>query len=78
VLLVWAARDDVVVWEPLLLVGVEVVDEVDDADIDEVVDADNSDKDNEEARAMDDAAAAVLLEAEETIDDIIGASARHI
>jgi hypothetical protein len=78
VLLVWAARDDVVVWEPLLLVEVEVMDEVDDADIDEVVEADKSDEDNEEARAMDDAAAAVLLEAEETIDDIIGASARHI
>jgi hypothetical protein len=44
--------------------------EVDDDDIDEVVDTDNG--------VADDAAAAELLDIEDTREDIIGASARHI
>jgi hypothetical protein len=65
---VWAAPDAVVVWEPLPLDDVE--GEVDDDDIDEVVDTDNG--------VADDAAAAELLDIEDTREDIIGASARHI
>ena len=72
-LLVWAAAGDAVVWEALVLSPPEVLAEVGE---DVVV---VSTVEDEDARDLEDAAAAELLDTiDEATDDIHGASAEHI
>jgi hypothetical protein len=65
----------VIVCEPLVFTEVGVLDDVAVDDGDDVVETDICEVEDEESRAMEDAAAAELLAIDETTDDMYGVSA---